>query len=94
VANGKEVLEPFGLTRSDESMVSIVREDSNGVLKMVAGEYPNMTLRTKHIGIKYHWFQSHLKPGEIVMQHVETKEQKSDIYTKGLDKAEFVPKKR
>jgi hypothetical protein len=90
----KEILEPFGLTRSDESEVSIVWEDNIGVLKMVTGEYPNMTPRTKHIAVKYHWFRSHLKPGEIVMQCVDTKEQKSDICTKGLSKGEFVPKRK
>jgi hypothetical protein len=52
----KEVLAPFGQTRSDESSVSIVWDDNNGVLKMVTGEYPNMTPLTKHIVVKYHWF--------------------------------------
>jgi hypothetical protein len=53
-----------------------------------------MTPRTKHIAVKYHWFCSHLKPGEIVMQHVDTKEQKSDIFTKGLSKGEFALKRK
>jgi hypothetical protein len=60
-----EVLEPFQIVRSEQSEISMVWEDNNGVLKMVAGEYPNMTPRTKHIAVKYHWFRSHLKPGEI-----------------------------
>jgi hypothetical protein len=89
-----EVIEPFGIERTTVTNVSMVWEDNNGVLKMVDAEYPNMTPRSKHIAVKYHWFRQHLKPGEIEMKRIDTKEQKADIFMKGLAKKEFEAKRK
>jgi hypothetical protein len=54
---------------------------------------PNMTPRTKHIAIKYHWFCSHLKVGEIEIKRIDTAVQKAVIFTKGLARREFETKR-
>jgi hypothetical protein len=89
-----EVIEPFGIDRTTISDVSMVWEDNTGVIKMCAAEYPNMTPRSKHIAVKYHWFRDHLKLGEIEMKKIDTKEQKADIFTKGLARPEFERKRK
>jgi hypothetical protein len=50
---------------------------------------PKMRPRTKHINIKYHHFCSHIHSdqnldGTIMIQHIGTKEQMADIFTKPL----------
>jgi hypothetical protein len=90
----QEVIEPFGIDRSTVTEVSMVWEDNNGVIKMCEAEYPNMTPRSKHIAVKYHWFREHLVPGEIEMRKIDTKVQRADIFTKGLKRNEFESKRK
>jgi hypothetical protein len=67
---------------------STIFEDNNGALGLA--QAPKMTPRTKHIGIKYHWFKSHIGPEEgIVLKKVESEFQKADIFTKGLVQEKF-----
>ena len=62
---------------------STVFEDNNGALGLATA--PKMTPRTKHIGIKYHWFKSHIgKENGVEIIKVESENQKADIFTKGL----------
>ncbi len=64
-------------------MHSTVFEDNNGALGLASS--PKMTPRTKHIGVKYHFFRS--KIGEdkgIRIQKIESVKQKADCFTKGL----------
>jgi hypothetical protein len=89
-----EVLEPFGIARDEATDVSMVWEDNNGVITMCKGEYPNMTPRSKHIAVKYHWFREHLLPGIIEMKRIDTALQKADIFTKGLKRDEFERKRK
>ena len=89
-----EVIEPFAIDRSKVSTVSMVWEDNNGVITMCNAEYPNMTPRSKHIAVKYHWFRDHLVPGEIEMKRIDTALQKADIFTKGLKRNEFENKRK
>ena len=63
-------------------------EDNNGALGLATA--PKLTPRTKHIGVKYHWFKSHI--GEergINIVKVESEKQKADIFTKGLPEEDF-----
>jgi hypothetical protein len=53
-----------------------------------------MSPRTKDIACKYHWFREQLIPGEIEGLRTDTKKQQADIFTKGLVKAEFEPKRK
>jgi Reverse transcriptase (RNA-dependent DNA polymerase) len=89
-----EVCNGLQIVRSTESKVSTVFEDNNGCLTLAKAAFPNMTPRTKHIAVKYHWFRSHLKPGEIDAVRIDTKHQKADIFTKGLPTSEFAEKRK
>ena len=62
---------------------STIFEDNNGALGLATA--PKLTPRTKHIAVKYHWFKSHIGEDKgFVIQKIESKEQKADIFTKGL----------
>jgi hypothetical protein len=89
-----EVAEGLGVEREKVSTVSAVWEDNQTCLKMAKSPYPNMTPRTKHIAVKYHWFKGHIKDGEIEANWIDTKNQKADIFTKGLTKQEFENKRK
>ena len=90
----EELTEHFKIERSAESTVSIVWEDNNGALTMMNNSYPKMTPRTKHIACKYWWFIEHIQEGIIEARRIDTKEQKADIFTKGLSKGEFEMKRK
>jgi len=66
------------------SKVSTVWEDNQAALKLAIAQFPNMSLCTKH-----HWFWSHLQPGAIEAKYIMTKEQKANIFIKGLVPVEF-----
>ena len=40
---------------------------------------------TNHAVIKYHHFQSFVENGDVKIEHVDTKDQVADIFTKPLD---------
>ena len=62
---------------------STIFEDNNGTLGLATS--PKMSPRTKHIGIKYHWFRSYIgKEKGYVIEKIESGNQKADIFTKGL----------
>jgi hypothetical protein len=46
--------------------------------------------RTKHIDIWYHILRDHKQRGDIVMNHVSSHNQLTDIFTKPLDEMTFV----
>mmetsp|Transcript_26718 Transcript_26718/g.63721 ORF Transcript_26718/g.63721 Transcript_26718/m.63721 type:complete len:423 (-) Transcript_26718:138-1406(-) len=66
-----------------------VHEDNMGALTLAKLEPGRSTPRSKFYAIKMHWFRSHLKPSEIELEYIDTKEQKADIFTKALSTAEF-----
>jgi hypothetical protein len=66
---------------------SDVFEDNNGALTLAT--MPRLTPRSKHYGVKYHFFREKVLSGEIRIQKIATKEQWADIMTKGLPKATF-----
>jgi hypothetical protein len=45
--------------------------------------------RTKHIDIWHHFLRDHAIKGDIVISHVRTNEQHTDIFTKLLDEKRF-----
>jgi len=92
------IFETLDIEIPEENKMSMVWEDNNGVIKMVEAAYPNMTPRTKHIGIKYHWFRSHLEnPDEhgrsIRMTRIDSREQRADSLTKGLQGEDYFYKR-
>ncbi len=71
---------------------STIFEDNNGALGLATS--PKLTPRTKHIGVKYHWFKSLLsgEAGEesgYKIVKIESERQKADIFTKGLPAETF-----
>ena len=80
----KELGEKLELDFMKPAMIhSTIFEDNNGALGLATA--PKLTPRTKHIAVKYHWFKSHIGEKEgIVIRKVESREQKADIFTKGL----------
>jgi Reverse transcriptase (RNA-dependent DNA polymerase) len=77
----------FGVKNYEARMYSSVFEDNNGALHLARA--PRMTPRTKHYGIKYHFFRTHVEKQEIKLFKVESKEQRADIMTKGLVQQTF-----
>ena len=65
---------------------STIFEDNNGAL--ILAKAPKLTPRTKHIAVKYHWFKS-LIGDKFRITKVNSKAQKADIFTKGLDQEAF-----
>jgi hypothetical protein len=67
---------------------STVFEDNNGALSIATS--PKISPRTKHIAVKYHHFRSKIGPDKgIIIQRINTTEQKADIFTKGLGIQQF-----
>jgi hypothetical protein len=67
-----------------------VWEDNMGALILAHLEPGRITPRSKHYGIKMHWFWSKLKDERIEIEKVETSKQKVDIMTKGLRIIKFL----
>ena len=70
---------------------STLFEDNNGAISTATA--PNLTPRTKHIAVRYHYTRSQIeldekKPG-IHIEKVSTEFQLADILTKGLDQETF-----
>jgi hypothetical protein len=67
---------------------STVFEDNNGALSLATS--PKISPRTKHIAVKYHHFRSKIGADKgIIIQRVDSTEQKADIFTKGLGATQF-----
>jgi len=80
----QEIGDKLGLDfASPAIMHSTVFEDNNGALGLATS--PQLTPRTKHISVKYHFFKSKIGLDKgICIQKVESSEQKADCFTKGL----------
>ena len=76
------------------SQVSKAWEDNVGTQNLANSKGPLMTSRTKHIGIKYHWFRSKIQPDNIDILRIDTKQQRADIFTKGFSRFDFEVKRR
>jgi hypothetical protein len=46
--------------------------------------------RTKHLSVRLHHFRSHIVAKTITIQHISTKEQIADIFTKPLPRDQFI----
>ena len=66
-----------------------VWEDNTGALTLANLEPGRMTPRSKHYGVKYHWFREHLKPNGIEVVKIDTEDQKADMLTKALRTHKF-----
>ena len=83
-------LKGIGLTEfkatihEDDKVKTTMHEDNDGAMKLAKLEPGRMTPRSKHYGVKYHWFRTKLKPNEIEIQRMDITMQKADFLTKAL----------
>jgi hypothetical protein len=77
----------LGENKYTARMYSKVFEDNNGALQLARA--PRITPRTKHYGVKYHFFREQVKNKEIQLYKIETTKQLADIFTKGLVQSTF-----
>ena len=89
----KEVAKALKVDKLKLSTVSTVWEDNAGAQMLANKEMPLMTSRTKHFGIKYHWFRSHIDGINFAVEKIDGAVQKGDIFTKGLSFKKFVEKR-
>ena len=69
---------------------STVFDESNGALQLAKA--PNISPRTKHIAVKYHFFRDKIgKEKVIVNEKVDIVDQLAEIFTKGLQIQLFKP---
>ena len=84
-----EIVNRGGMDVECKSLLhSTIFEDNAGAKGLASS--PRITPRTKHIGVKYHFFRD--KIGEdkgIVIKHIETENQLADCLTKGLSLEKF-----
>ena len=71
-----------------------VREDNSGALTLANLEPGRMTPRSNHYGVKYHWFREHLKPNNIEVLKIDTKDQQADMLMKALQTEKFELKRK
>ena len=71
---------------------STVYEDNAACLKFV--QTGQLSPRTKHIGIPYHWFRSKVVSLDIAIVAVSTHGQLADTFTKGLCVTKFQAARR
>lgn len=78
-----EVTTALELTSTLRSSIHCrVFEDNNGALLLATKQ--RITSRTKYFLVKWHFFWSHVRNGEVDVEKVDTKEQRADYLTKGL----------
>ena len=91
----KEIAKACGVSNEERaSMHTTIWEDNVGALTLANLELPQMTPRSKAIGVRYHWFRQYVsrdngEDGGIVIKKVDTKDQIADIFTKGLSRQLF-----
>ena len=91
----KEIAKACGVSREEQvTMRTTIWEDNVGALTLANLELPQMTPRSKAIGVRYHWFRQYVsqnngEDGGIVVKKVDTKDQIADIFTKGLARQLF-----
>ena len=80
----QEVGQALNLEFSKPSIVqSTCFQDNNGALGLALT--PRLTPRTKHTGVKYHFFKSMIRESKgIMIRHIDPALQKADIFTEGL----------
>ena len=83
----------LSILSSDSAKIHVrVHEDNAGALTLAKMEPGQMTPRSKHYALRYHWFRQQLSPHgprKIELLKIDTKDQLGDIFTKPLKKPQF-----
>jgi hypothetical protein len=69
-------------------------EDNLGALRLAHLEPGRMTTRSKHYGVKYHWFRTKLKTNDVEMSPVASAEQRADFITTYLTSQAFMDNRK
>ena len=69
------------------STYSSVFEDNNGALLLA--QSPQITPRSKHTAVPYHFFREHVANGTLQIHKVASEINPADLFTKGLDRIKF-----
>ena len=64
-----------------------VFEDNAGAIQVATN--PKLRPRTKYLSVKLHHFVHHVRNKDITIQHISSKEQLADIFTKPLPRDQF-----
>ena len=80
----KQTLSDFGLAFSH---VPIKCDNTNA---SIISKNPMQHSRTKNIKIRHHFLRHHAQKGDITLEFVRIEAQLADIFTKPLDKDQFV----
>lgn len=81
----------MGIPRDPLTTISSLWEDNEAALTIMTNHVnglPKLSPRTRHISCKYHWFLSKLGTN-ILAKKIHTKQQKADIFTKGMRTEDF-----
>jgi hypothetical protein len=68
---------------------TVTHEDNLGCLKLTKMDPGWMMPRSKHYGVKYHWFHSKRKPNNIEISYIKSKDQCINFLTKSLRVLQF-----
>jgi hypothetical protein len=86
----REISKAFSIELSDTAQMHVkIHEDNVGALALGKLEPRQMTPRSKHYAIKYHWFREHIRPGNIELVKISSEDQLGNIFTKGLSRVLF-----
>ncbi len=66
-----------------------IHKDNIGALTLGKLEPQQMTPRSKHYAVKYHWFCEHIGPRNIQLVKISSSDQLGDFFTKGLSRVLF-----
>jgi hypothetical protein len=78
----------FPVHRSIPKVKCRVFEDNKSCIEIAANHKTRP--RTKHLSVPLHHFQSHKVSPTITIEHIPTKEQIADMFTKPLPRAQFI----
>ena len=77
----------FHLNTSTPRVVCRTFEDNRSCIEIATNHKTRP--RTKHLSVRLHHFRSHIVRGSITIEHISTKEQIADIFTKPLPRVQF-----
>ena len=83
----QDLCEVFDLGQAGVMAHSTVFEDNSAALTLANS--PQMTPRSKHIALRYHFFRSEVASGNIKVVAISTAEQIADVFTKGVTFQKF-----
>jgi hypothetical protein len=79
----RQTIKDYGCTLNHVPLLC----DNESVIKIIYN--PCEHSRTKHIDIRYYFLRDHAIKGDIVISHVRTNDQLTNIFTKPLDERRF-----